>query len=192
MDIAERCAYRIPVGQRTVPPRIADTGSAFAQLRELTLEGARWRYGAITPSCSDRLDLELGIIGQKGFADYFLVVRDIVRHAPTHCGRGSVANSVVSYCLGITHVDPIRCGLIFERFLNLERQDPPDIDLDFPWDERDKVLAYVFTSLPPAALGHGGQPQHLSGAWRAARGGQGARPAGGRDPGGHPADSFLL
>ena len=148
MDIAERCAYRIPVGQRIVPPRIADTGSAFSQLRELTLEGARWRYSAITPALSDRLDLELGIIGQKGFADYFLVVRDIVRHAPTHCGRGSVANSVVSYCLGITHVDPIRCGLIFERFLNLERQDPPDIDLDFPWDERDRVLAYVFRTYP--------------------------------------------
>jgi len=148
MDIAERCAYRIPVGQRIVPPRIADTGSAFSQLQKLTLEGARWRYSTITPELSERLDLELGIIGQKGFADYFLVVRDIVRHAPTHCGRGSVANSVVSYCLGITHVDPIRCGLIFERFLNLERQDPPDIDLDFPWDERDRVLAYVFRTYP--------------------------------------------
>jgi error-prone DNA polymerase len=147
-DIAERCRYRIPVGERIVPPRVADTGSAFAQLRELTLEGARRRYPAITPELRDRMDLELGIIGRKGFADYFLVVRDIVRHAPTHCGRGSVANSVVSYCLGITHVDPIRCGLIFERFLNLERQDPPDIDLDFPWDERDKVLAYVFRHYP--------------------------------------------
>jgi error-prone DNA polymerase len=148
MDIAEQCLYQIPIGQRTVPPRVADTGSAFAQLRELTLEGARWRYREITPELRNRLDLELGVIGQKGFADYFLVVRDIVRHAPTHCGRGSVANSVVSYCLGITHVDPIRCGLIFERFLNLERQDPPDIDLDFPWDERDKVLAYVFRHYP--------------------------------------------
>jgi DNA-directed DNA polymerase III PolC len=148
MVIAERCVYRIPIGRRTVPPRIADTGSAFAQLRELTLQGARWRYQEITPELQARLDLELGIIGQKGFADYFLVVRDIVRHAPTHCGRGSVANSVVSYCLGITHVDPIRCGLIFERFLNLERRDPPDIDLDFPWDERDGVLAYVFRHYP--------------------------------------------
>jgi error-prone DNA polymerase len=148
MDIAEQCRYRIPIGQRTVPPRMADTGSAFAQLRELTLQGARERYREMTPELQDRLDLELRIIGQKGFADYFLVVRDIVQHAPTHCGRGSVANSVVSYCLGITHVDPIRCGLIFERFLNLERQDPPDIDLDFPWDERDRVLAYVFTQYP--------------------------------------------
>ena len=140
--------YRIPVGQRIVPPRIADTGSAFAQLRELALEGARWRYQTINPTLQERLDLELGIIGQKGFADYFLVVRDIVRHGPTHCGRGSVANSVVSYCLGITHVDPIQSKLVFERFLNLERRDPPDIDLDFPWDERDKILAYVFRQYP--------------------------------------------
>ncbi len=147
-EIAEQCRYRIPVGERTVPPRITDTGSAFTQLRELTLEGARRRYRAITPELQDRLNLELGIIAQKGFADYFLVVRDIVQHAPTHCGRGSVANSVVSYCLGITHVDPISCGLIFERFLNLQRRDPPDIDLDFPWDERDRVLAYVFQRYP--------------------------------------------
>ena len=107
-EIAERCSYTIPVGRRTVPPRVADTGSAFAQLRELTLQGARWRYPVITPELQERLELELGIIAQKGFADYFLVVRDIVRNGPTHCGRGSVANSVVSYCLGITHVDPIR------------------------------------------------------------------------------------
>ncbi|MGH7509818.1 MAG: DNA polymerase III subunit alpha [Gemmatimonadales bacterium] len=147
-EIAERCTYTIPVGRRIVPPRVADTGTAFARLRELTLEGARWRYPAMTPELQSRLDLELGVIGQKGFADYFLVVRDIVRNGPTHCGRGSVANSVVSYCLGITHVDPIRSNLVFERFLNLERQDPPDIDLDFPWDERDKVLAYVFRQYP--------------------------------------------
>jgi DNA-directed DNA polymerase III PolC len=147
-EIAERCAYTIPVGQRIVPPRMADTGSAFTQLRELTLEGAHWRYPVLTPELQDRLDLELDIIGKKGFADYFLVVRDIVRHGPTHCGRGSVANSVVSYCLGITHVDPISSKLVFERFLNLERHDPPDIDLDFPWDERDKVLEYVFRTYP--------------------------------------------
>jgi error-prone DNA polymerase len=147
-EIAERCAYTIPVGQRIVPPRMADTGSTFAQLRELTLEGARWRYPVISRELQDRLDLELGIIAQKGFADYFLVVRDIVHHGPTHCGRGSVANSVVSYCLGITHVDPISSKLIFERFLNLERSDPPDIDLDFPWDERDKILEYVFRRYP--------------------------------------------
>jgi DNA polymerase III alpha subunit len=147
-EIAERCVYTIPIGRRIVPPRVADTGTAFAQLRELTLQGARWRYPVVTPELQDRLDLELRVIGEKGFADYFLVVRDIVQNGPTHCGRGSVANSVVSYCLGITHVDPISSKLIFERFLNLERSDPPDIDLDFPWDERDKVLGYVFRHYP--------------------------------------------
>jgi DNA-directed DNA polymerase III PolC len=147
-EIAERCIYTLPVGHRIVPPRMADTGGAFTRLRELTLAGARSRYPAITPDLQARLELELSIIEQKGFADYFLVVRDIVRHGPTHCGRGSVANSVVSYCLGITHVDPISSNLVFERFLNLERRDPPDIDLDFPWDERDKVLAYVFRRYP--------------------------------------------
>ncbi len=147
-EIAEQCSYTIPVGRRTVPPRVADTDSAFAQLREMTLQGARWRYPVVTPELQERLELELGIIARKGFADYFLVVRDIVRNGPTHCGRGSVANSVVSYCLGITHVDPIRSQLVFERFLNLERSDPPDIDLDFPWDERDKVLEYVFRQYP--------------------------------------------
>ena len=148
IEIAERCTYTIPIGSRTVPPRITDTAGAFDQLRALTLEGARWRYPVVSHELQERLDLELGIIGQKGFADYFLVVRDIVHNGPTHCGRGSVANSVVSYCLGITHVDPISAKLVFERFLNLERRDAPDIDLDFPWDERDKVLAYVFQRYP--------------------------------------------
>jgi error-prone DNA polymerase len=147
-EIADRCAYTIPIGTRTVPPRVADTAGAFDQLRALTLDGARWRYPAVTRELKDRLDLELGVIAGKGFADYFLVVRDIVRNGPTHCGRGSVANSVVSYCLGITHVDPIASKLVFERFLNLERSDPPDIDLDFPWDERDQVLDYVFRRYP--------------------------------------------
>ena len=147
-EIAERCTYTIPIGQRTVPPRVAETAGDFDQLRQLTLEGARWRYSVMTSELQERLDLELGVIAKKGFADYFLVVRDIVQHGPTHCGRGSVANSVVSYCLGITHVDPISSKLVFERFLNLERRDPPDIDLDFPWDERDQVLEYVFRQYP--------------------------------------------
>ena len=71
--------------------------------------------------------------------DYFLVVADIVRRRPIHCGRGSAAASLVSYLLGITHVDPIRHNLLFGRFLNPQRKDPPDIDVDFPWDERDAL-----------------------------------------------------
>src|SRR6266540_1970174 len=75
---------------------------------------------------------------------------DVVAHAPTHCGRGSVANSIVSYCLGLTHVDPLQQGLVFERFLNPGRKDPPDADLDFPWAERDAALEYVFRKYGPA------------------------------------------
>ncbi len=146
-EIAERCRYRIPFG-RTVPPRLADIGNALERLRALTYDGATRRYGTIAPITRDRIEHELRIIGAKGFADYFLVVRDIVQHGPTHCGRGSVANSIVSYCLGITHVEPLSAGLLFERFLNPERTDPPDIDLDFPWDERDRVLAYVCRRYP--------------------------------------------
>ena len=147
-ELAERCRYRIPIGTRIVPPRFAEAADALARLRALAHQGALRRYGTIAPITRDRLEHELAIIGMKGFADYFLVVRDIVEHGPTHCGRGSVANSVVSYCLGITHVEPLAAGLLFERFLNPERKDPPDIDLDFPWDERDHVLAYVFTRYP--------------------------------------------
>jgi len=127
---------------------MTDRTDAFEQLRALAYAGAGRRYGTVAPVTRDRLEHELAIIGMKGFADYFLVVHDIVAHGPTHCGRGSVANSVVSYCLGITHVEPLGAGLLFERFLNPARTDPPDIDLDFPWDERDRVLAYVFRRYP--------------------------------------------
>ena len=146
-EIAHRCRWRIPLG-RVVPPRMTDRTDAFEQLRALAYAGAERRYGTVAPVTRDRLEHELAIIGMKGFADYFLVVHDIIAHGPTHCGRGSVANSVVSYCLGITHVEPLGAGLLFERFLNPARTDPPDIDLDFPWDERDRVLAYVFRRYP--------------------------------------------
>ena len=148
MELAEQCSYRIPIGTRVVAPRFADADDAFLRLRTLAYAGAERRYGTIAPVTRDRLEHELAIIGLKGFADYFLVVHDIVQHGPTHCGRGSVANSIVSYALGITHVDPLAAGLLFERFLNPERKDPPDIDLDFPWDERDGVLAWVFRKYP--------------------------------------------
>ena len=117
---------------------------AYEVLHDKTYRGAAWRYGALTPEVRDRIEYELRIIRQKRYADYFLVVDEIVRWAPRTCGRGSVAASIVSYCLGITHVDPIRHHLFFERFLNPGRHDPPDIDIDFPWDERDGILDKVF------------------------------------------------
>ncbi|HBP89361.1 MAG TPA: DNA polymerase III subunit alpha, partial [Nitrospiraceae bacterium] len=117
---------------------------AFTLLREKTYDGARWRYGSLTSVVTDRIERELGVIRDKGYAHYFLVVDEIVRQAPRTCGRGSAAASIVSYCLGITHVDPIRHNLFFERFLNPGRHDPPDIDVDFPWDERDRIVDFVF------------------------------------------------
>ena len=117
---------------------------AFRLLARLCDDGVRRRYGGVRPDIRDRLDYELSVIREKGFASYFLVVRDIVQQCPRTCGRGSAASSIVSYLLGITHVDPLRYTLFFERFLNRGRKDPPDIDVDFPWDERDKTLKYVF------------------------------------------------
>ena len=144
VELAERCGGGPPAG-RVILPAFAGA-DALAKLRELTVLGARWRYGAeiLSPVVHERIEHELAIIATKHYADYFLVVWDVVTHAPTHCGRGSVANSIVSYCLGLTHVDPLAQGLVFERFLNPGRRDPPDADLDFPWDERDRALEYVF------------------------------------------------
>ncbi|HQO77445.1 MAG TPA: DNA polymerase III subunit alpha, partial [Thermodesulfobacteriota bacterium] len=106
-------------------------------------EGLKKRYGSPCQKAIDRLNQELDLICAKGFAGYFLIVADIVSRFPITCGRGSAAASLVSYCLGITHVDPIEHNLLFSRFLNEGRSDLPDIDVDFPWDERDQVVTYV-------------------------------------------------
>lgn len=90
-----------------------------------------------------RIDYELAIIEQTRFSAYFLVVADIVTQASRTCGMSSGAASIVAYCLGITNVCPIKHNLYFERFLNPARRDPPDIDVDFAWDERDAVLDHV-------------------------------------------------
>jgi error-prone DNA polymerase len=124
--------------------RQLSSGAAFETLRENTYQGAVWRYGTLPDVVTQRMEKELTVIREKGYAEYFLVVDEIVRQAPRTCGRGSAAASIVSFCLGITHVDPIRHNLLFERFLNPGRHDPPDIDIDFPWDERPKILEWVF------------------------------------------------
>lgn len=112
-------------------------------------QGAAKRYGEITPAVKTRIQKELELVGSKGFASYFLIIEDIVKRFPVTCGRGSAAASIISYCLFITHVDPVRHNLFFERFLSPGRKDPPDIDVDFPWDERDRVLNYVFGKYGP-------------------------------------------
>jgi DNA-directed DNA polymerase III PolC len=117
-------------------------------LREKCLRSISRRYPQrdydLEKAIHKRLKYELDIIITKGYASYFLVVQDIVEQSHINCGRGSAAASLVSYLLGITHVDPIKHNLFFDRFLNPQRTDPPDIDIDFPWDERDDVIDYVF------------------------------------------------
>ncbi len=127
-----------------IMPEFREQGQSEQVLKERTMAGALRRYGTIEGPVQQRIDYELSIINSKGFAGYFLIVDDIVRQSPRTCGRGSGAASIVAYALGITNVDPIRYNLLFERFLNASRDDPPDIDIDFAWDERDKVLEYVF------------------------------------------------
>ncbi len=117
-------------------------------LRGLTYEGAKRRYGTITPNISERLDFELGVIKASGYPGYFLIVQDFTTEArnmgvSVGPGRGSAAGSAVAYCLGITNIDPIKYDLLFERFLNPERVSMPDIDIDFDDVGRSKVMDYV-------------------------------------------------
>ncbi|MBN1577875.1 MAG: DNA polymerase III subunit alpha [Chitinispirillaceae bacterium] len=133
-----------PLPDTATMPRFPCETSPVTALRERTYAGAVRRYGELTDTVIHRIDYELELINSKGFADYFLIVDDIVRQSPRTCGRGSGAASIVAYSLGITNVDPLRYNLMFERFLNPGRSDPPDIDIDFAWDERDGVLDYVF------------------------------------------------
>jgi DNA polymerase-3 subunit alpha/error-prone DNA polymerase len=143
--IAERLAFRGPAHPVVLPPWIESRGeTAETLLRRAAYRGARRRYGDDLPeTVVDRLEHELRIIEDMGFSSYFLVVQDIVARSPRICGRGSGAASLAAYCMGITNVCPIKHNLYFERFLNPGRKDPPDIDVDFAWDERDDVLNSV-------------------------------------------------
>jgi len=148
-DAFDNMEYIESLLQRTKfnPPMIlpgSDIRDANKKLETLAFEGAKRRYPEITEEIRSRLRYELDIICQKGYAGYFLLVKDIVDQAKITCGRGSAAASLVSYCLNITNVDPIRHNLMFERFLNPLRSDPPDIDIDFPWDEREVIINYIF------------------------------------------------
>lgn len=117
-------------------------------LEKLALAGLHRRYGKYNKTAILRLQNELDTISKLGFTAYFLINYDFVRFAQSqgyyHVGRGSGANSIVAYCLGITDVDPIELNLYFERFLNPERTSPPDFDIDFSWTDRDEVMDYIF------------------------------------------------
>ncbi|MCG8633114.1 MAG: DNA polymerase III subunit alpha, partial [Desulfobacterales bacterium] len=145
--LGETLEFRGPEFGIVMPPYDLPPGrTAEALLREMTLQGARDRYGPALPAgVIQRIEHELTVIREKNFSTYFLVVENIVKQASRICGRGSGAASIVAYCLGITNVCPVKHNLYFERFLNPGRQDPPDIDVDFAWDERDDILNNTLT-----------------------------------------------
>lgn len=149
--IAERCNVEIVFGEQKVPKFDVPEGyDAFSYLKELCETGLVKRYGDPPPKeLQERLSYELSTIRNMGYVDYFLIVWDFIRFAKSQGiavgpGRGSAAGSIVSYCLEITNIDPIRYQLIFERFLNPERVSMPDIDIDFCYERRQEVIDYVY------------------------------------------------
>lgn len=151
VEIADRCEIDLDFGDDYLLPPFEvpeEFDSSLDYLRDLVEEGARERWGELTPEIEDRIDHELGIIDEMGYPTYFLIVRDFIEFAkdndiPVGPGRGSAASSVVAYTLGITDVDPLEHDLLFERFLNPGRVSMPDIDIDFCMDGRDQVIDYV-------------------------------------------------
>jgi len=147
--IAEMCELELSYGDLHLPSFEPPGGmDRDRYLRQLAYEGARERYGDVSDDVRDRIQHELDVITKMGFAGYFLIVWDLIRFARESGirvgpGRGSAAGSVVSYALRITDLDPLRYGLIFERFLNPERKEMPDIDMDFDERRRDEVIRYV-------------------------------------------------
>ena len=149
LEVAERCTVEIELGRILLPTfPTPDDRDAFEYLVELCEKGLARRYETVTPELQDRLRFELKTIREMGFADYFLIVQDFVGFAKRNGvgvgpGRGSAAGSIAAYSLGITDLDPIRYGLLFERFLNPGRKSMPDIDIDFAVEGRERVINYV-------------------------------------------------
>jgi DNA polymerase-3 subunit alpha len=152
LKIAERCNLEIELGKSKYPEYPVPGGkSRIAFLRELCAKGLQQRYGdrgKMDDQLQQRLDYELGVLEKTGFVSYILIVWDFIHFAkergiPVGPGRGSAAGSLVAYVLGITDIDPLQYGLIFERFLNPDRISPPDIDVDFCEARRGEVLEYV-------------------------------------------------
>lgn len=149
VEIAERCQVSLDFSERRLPTFAVPNGaSEFEYLYQLCHAGLPRRYAQLKPAVINQLAHELSIIEQAGLAGYFLIVWDIVRFAREHgirCqGRGSAANSIVAYLLGITSVDPLKHDLLFERFLSADRYTTPDIDIDFAADRREEVIQYVY------------------------------------------------
>lgn len=149
-EIAERCRVELDFNQMHLPEyRVPDEYDLDSYLKKLCWEGLEQRYcGEIPPGARERLEYELEVLCKMGFAGYFLIVQDFVNWARRKGiivgpGRGSAAGSLVAYALGITSIDPLKYGLLFERFLNPERITMPDIDIDFCFERREEVIDYV-------------------------------------------------
>ena len=151
-EVASRCAFDLSeIRYRYPAEKLPDGKTSAAWLRELTLHGAHERFaatGGVPPAIREQIDKELALIDELDYGGYFLTMWEIVRYCRQEgilCqGRGSAANSVVCYCLGITAVDPTRVELLFERFLSRERHEPPDIDLDIMHVRREEVIQHVY------------------------------------------------
>ena len=147
--IADRCHVEIEFGVTKLPKYdVPDGYTSWEYLQKLCYEGLEKRYGDPSEELKERLSYELETIHRMGYVDYFLIVWDFIKYAKDHGisvgpGRGSAAGSIVSYCLEITTIDPIRYQLLFERFLNPERVSMPDIDVDFCYERRQEVIDYV-------------------------------------------------
>ncbi|GHO49215.1 DNA polymerase III subunit alpha [Ktedonospora formicarum] len=149
VTLAERCQID-PTAKKAGLP-IFDIPDGFSSpddyLYYLCQKGVGWRFGEVSTRVQEQIDYEFSIIKQKGFASYFLIQQDVTNYARDHgitcLARGSAAGSLVAYCLGITNVDPLRYGLLFERFMNPERNDMPDIDMDYPDSRREEVINYT-------------------------------------------------
>ena len=150
LAIAERCTFKLDELRYEYPEEIVPAGATPAShLRALTMRGCaqRWPAGA-PPAVRENIEHELRLIAELKFEPFFLTVHDIVQYARSQrilCqGRGSAANSTVCYCLGVTEVDPSRMAMLFERFISKERNEPPDIDVDFEHERREEVIQYIY------------------------------------------------
>jgi error-prone DNA polymerase len=150
IEIADQCRFSLDEFRYEYPEEIVEPGmSAFEDLRRRALAGAEVRYpGGIPDVVYKQIDHELKLIAEREYAPYFLTVHEIVKFAVSKqilCqGRGSAANSVICYCLGITEADPVARGLLFERFISAARNEPPDIDVDFEHDRREEVIQHIY------------------------------------------------
>ncbi|HVJ44401.1 MAG TPA: error-prone DNA polymerase [Dongiaceae bacterium] len=149
-SVLERCTFSLDELKYEYPDEVTAPGETPQQtLARLAWEGAAWRYPkGITKDVRKQIEHELGLIEECNYAPYFLTVASIVAFAKEkeilHQGRGSAANSAVCYCLGITSIDPIQTGLLFERFISTARNEPPDIDVDFEHERREEVIQHIY------------------------------------------------